>query len=216
MTDLAWIDTALSAARPQAMGALLRYFRDLDVAEEAFQEACLRALKNWPANGPPLLCIHGVGRSWRDFMPLMPAFIPAWSVVAPDLRGHGGSARTPNRYLIRNFLADMTSLLRQLERPAVIYGHSLGAMLAALIAADCPELVVAVIAEDPPSPGFLEERMFILLAAGVREGKASPEDDEMIEVRAYGRKQLEQMIQKRIIRDGKTIAGLLYYFRFLS
>lgn len=67
-----------------------------------------------------------------------------------------------------------------------------------------------------PSPGFLEERMFILLASGVREGQAIPEDDEMIEVRAYGRKQLEQMIHKRIIRDGKTIAGLLYYFRFFS
>src|SRR6185436_12266163 len=37
----------------QAVGALLRYFRDLDTAEEAFQEACLRALKTWPQNGPP-------------------------------------------------------------------------------------------------------------------------------------------------------------------
>ena len=53
MTDLAWIDQALTSARPQAMGALLRYFRDLDAAEEAFQNACLRALKNWPQNGPP-------------------------------------------------------------------------------------------------------------------------------------------------------------------
>jgi len=53
MTDLAWIDAAVTAARPQALGALLRYFRDLDTAEEAFQEACLRALKNWPQNGPP-------------------------------------------------------------------------------------------------------------------------------------------------------------------
>ena len=53
MTDLAWINAALIAARPQAVGALLRYFRDLDQAEEAFQEACLRALKSWPKNGPP-------------------------------------------------------------------------------------------------------------------------------------------------------------------
>ncbi len=53
MTDLAWIHTALTSARPQAMGALLRYFRDLDTAEEAFQDACLRALKAWPKNGPP-------------------------------------------------------------------------------------------------------------------------------------------------------------------
>jgi RNA polymerase sigma-70 factor (ECF subfamily) len=53
MSDLAWINGALTAARPQAVGALLRYFRDLDRAEEAFQEAALRALKNWPQNGPP-------------------------------------------------------------------------------------------------------------------------------------------------------------------
>lgn len=53
MTDLAWINAALTAARPQAVGALLRYFRDLDIAEEAYQDACLRALRNWPANGPP-------------------------------------------------------------------------------------------------------------------------------------------------------------------
>ncbi|HEX3667247.1 MAG TPA: RNA polymerase sigma factor [Rhizomicrobium sp.] len=53
MTDGAWIDAALKAARPQAVGALLRYFRDLDTAEEAFQEASLRALRNWPQNGPP-------------------------------------------------------------------------------------------------------------------------------------------------------------------
>jgi RNA polymerase sigma-70 factor, ECF subfamily len=53
VTDLAWIDPLLRAARPKAVGALLRYFRDLDQAEEAFQEACLRALKNWPMNGPP-------------------------------------------------------------------------------------------------------------------------------------------------------------------
>lgn len=53
MTDLSWIDPLLTAARPQAVAALLRYFRDLDLAEEAFQDACLRALKNWPKNGPP-------------------------------------------------------------------------------------------------------------------------------------------------------------------
>lgn len=53
MSELAWIDAALTAARPQAIGALLRYFRDLDLAEEAYQDACLRALKTWPQNGPP-------------------------------------------------------------------------------------------------------------------------------------------------------------------
>ena len=53
MTEIAWINSALTAARPQAVAALLRHFRDLDIAEEAFQDACLRALKSWPQNGPP-------------------------------------------------------------------------------------------------------------------------------------------------------------------
>jgi RNA polymerase sigma-70 factor (ECF subfamily) len=53
MTDVAWMASLLNAARPQAMAALLRYFRDLDTAEEAFQDASLRALKTWARNGPP-------------------------------------------------------------------------------------------------------------------------------------------------------------------
>jgi len=53
MHDPAHIDLAILAARPKAIAALLRYFRDLDTAEEAFQEACLRALQTWPQKGPP-------------------------------------------------------------------------------------------------------------------------------------------------------------------
>lgn len=53
MTDAHWMQAVLTSARPRAMAALLRYFRNLDTAEEAFQEACLRALKIWPRNGPP-------------------------------------------------------------------------------------------------------------------------------------------------------------------
>jgi RNA polymerase sigma-70 factor (ECF subfamily) len=53
VSDPAWLSAALTAARPQALAALLRYFRDLDTAEEAFQEACLRALRHWLEHGPP-------------------------------------------------------------------------------------------------------------------------------------------------------------------
>ena len=53
MTDTNWIGSVLAAARPRAIAALVRYFRDLDTAAEAFQEASLRALKTWPRNGPP-------------------------------------------------------------------------------------------------------------------------------------------------------------------
>jgi RNA polymerase sigma-70 factor (ECF subfamily) len=53
IADPDWMHSALTAARPQALSALLRYFRDMDTAEEAYQEACLRALDSWPRNGPP-------------------------------------------------------------------------------------------------------------------------------------------------------------------
>ena len=53
MHDPAHIDLVLSGARPKVLAALLRYFRDLDTAEEAFQEAGLRALQTWPRQGFP-------------------------------------------------------------------------------------------------------------------------------------------------------------------
>jgi ADP-ribose pyrophosphatase len=66
-----------------------------------------------------------------------------------------------------------------------------------------------------PTPGFLEERMFILLAEGLTAGKAEPEEDEKIISRAYNPKQLEEMIRSGKLRDAKSIAGILYYYRFL-
>jgi ADP-ribose pyrophosphatase len=67
-----------------------------------------------------------------------------------------------------------------------------------------------------PTPGFLQERMFILLAEGLTAGEAEPDEDEKIISRAYRRKQLEGMIRRGTLRDAKSIAGILYYFRFLA
>src|SRR5437667_555699 len=67
-----------------------------------------------------------------------------------------------------------------------------------------------------PTPGFLEERMFILLAEGLTAGEAEPEEDEKIIPRAYSRKQLDEMIGDGKLRDAKSIAGILYYFRYLA
>ncbi|KMO35952.1 RNA polymerase sigma factor [Methylobacterium aquaticum] len=51
--EAVWLASSLAAARPRVISALLRVFRDLDTAEEAFQEASLRALRTWPRTGPP-------------------------------------------------------------------------------------------------------------------------------------------------------------------
>jgi ADP-ribose pyrophosphatase len=67
-----------------------------------------------------------------------------------------------------------------------------------------------------PTPGFLEERMYILLAEKLTAGEAQPEEDEKITAKAFGRSELERMIEHGALRDAKSIAGLLYYFRFLA
>ena len=67
-----------------------------------------------------------------------------------------------------------------------------------------------------PTPGFLEERMYILLAEGLTLGEAEPEEDEKIVAKAYTCPELEKMIQRGVLRDAKSIAGLLYYIRFLA
>ena len=66
-----------------------------------------------------------------------------------------------------------------------------------------------------PTPGFLEEKMWLLLAEGLTEGEAQPEEDEKIEVKAYRVNELKTMIKKGELKDAKTIAGILYYLTFL-
>jgi len=66
-----------------------------------------------------------------------------------------------------------------------------------------------------PTPGFLQERMFLLLAEGLTPGAAQPEEDEKLSVGTYSKKQLEEMIRTGKMKDAKSIAGLLFYFNFL-
>ena len=66
-----------------------------------------------------------------------------------------------------------------------------------------------------PTPGFLEENMYLLLAEGLTAGEAQPEEDEKIEVRAFKLEELKQMIKSGRMRDAKSIAGILYYLTFL-
>jgi ADP-ribose pyrophosphatase len=67
-----------------------------------------------------------------------------------------------------------------------------------------------------PTPGFVEERMYILLAEGLTPGEAEPEEDEKITAKAFTRRELETMIRRGKLHDAKSIAGLLYYFRFVA
>jgi ADP-ribose pyrophosphatase len=66
-----------------------------------------------------------------------------------------------------------------------------------------------------PTPGFLEERMYILLAEGLIPGPAEPEDDEKIISRAFTVDELKQMMKTGKLCDAKSIAGVLYYSTFI-
>jgi ADP-ribose pyrophosphatase len=61
-----------------------------------------------------------------------------------------------------------------------------------------------------PSPGFLEETMTVFLARGLKSGEAQPEDDERIEHELVPLPRLVKLILAGKIRDGKTIAGVLW------
>lgn len=111
-----------------------------------------------PAAGDPLILLHGVSRSSRDFAPLFPALTARWQVLAVDQRGHGQSSRAGS-YFVRDYAADVVGLLdaRPAFGPAVIYGHSLGALVATCVAARKPEAVRAIILEDPPTASMISE-----------------------------------------------------------
>ena len=104
-----------------------------------------------PAAGPPLVLLHGVTRSWRDFAPLFGALLPRWQLYAIDLRGHGQSDRAAGRYKVVDYVDDVVALVRSLPgSPAVIYGHSLGAMVALVVADKLPDRVRGIVLEEPP------------------------------------------------------------------
>ena len=66
-----------------------------------------------------------------------------------------------------------------------------------------------------PSPGMLSERMHIFLATGLTQGAAEPEEDERIEPKRFSLRAIENDIRRGKIRDGKSLAAILYYARFV-
>ena len=64
-----------------------------------------------------------------------------------------------------------------------------------------------------PSPGYVEETMTIYLATELTQGAAQPMDDERIETRWFGRKELRELIRTNRIVDAKTMIGFLHWDR---
>jgi len=121
-----------------------------DLQERIFDAGLVKiSYVEGPKNGRPLVLLHGLARNWQDFLSLIPTLAQSWHVYAVDLRGHGSSGRVARGYTGASYAADLVALFREvLRQPAVLFGHSMGGVVAMRIAAGHPELVRALILGD--------------------------------------------------------------------
>jgi pimeloyl-ACP methyl ester carboxylesterase len=100
--------------------------------------------------GPALLLVHGLTASHAVWQPTIDAFADRWHVIAPDLPGHGESAKPDAPYTIDFFAGMMRSLARSLDvREAVVCGSSLGGRVALELALWYPAFTRALVLAAP-------------------------------------------------------------------
>jgi len=99
---------------------------------------------------PTLVLLHGITDSGLCFPRVVKALAGEYELVLPDARGHGLSDKPQTGYSPADHAADDAGLIRALEldRPVLI-GHSMGGLVASLVAAGYPDLVRGVVLEDP-------------------------------------------------------------------
>jgi len=86
--------------------------------------------------GPVVVLLHGYTQTSHMWMPLMPLLATSHTVIAPDLRGAGGSERTQDGYDKKTLAKDIRGLVRQLGHEQVkVVGHDIGLMVAYAYAA---------------------------------------------------------------------------------
>jgi len=104
--------------------------------------------------GPVVVLLHGYTQTSHMWMPLLPLLATSHTVVAPDLRGAGGSERTQDGYDKKTVAKDIRGLVHQLGYEQVsVVGHDIGLMVAYAYAAQYPNEVSKVVLMDAFLPG---------------------------------------------------------------
>ena len=103
------------------------------------------------ASGNPIVMLHGVASEWQSFRPHITHLSKNYDVYALDLRGHGRSSWSTSEYHLQDYTDDVHQFIhKQVGEPTVVYGHSLGALVALLLASKFPEKVLGLVLSDPP------------------------------------------------------------------
>ena len=104
--------------------------------------------------GPVVVLLHGYTQTSHMWIPVMPLLATSHTVIAPDLRGAGGSERTPGGYDKKTMAKDIRGLVHQLGYEHVrVVGHDIGLMVAYAYAAQYPSEVSKVVLMDAFLPG---------------------------------------------------------------
>ncbi|GCE30763.1 alpha/beta hydrolase [Dictyobacter alpinus] len=100
---------------------------------------------------PAIILLHGVTDSGLCWTHVAHALEQDYRVIMPDARGHGRSDRVTGEFSTEMLADDVAGLIQvlQLEEP-ILLGHSMGGMTALTVAARYPNLVRAILLEDPP------------------------------------------------------------------
>ena len=105
--------------------------------------------------GPVVVLLHGYTQTSHMWIPLMPLLAASHTVIAPDLRGAGGSERAKDGYDKKTLAKDIRTLVRQLGHQQVqLVGHDIGLMVAYAYAAQYPKEVSKVVLMDAFLPGI--------------------------------------------------------------
>ncbi len=101
-------------------------------------------------DGIPLLLLHGGSSRWQTFSSVISDLEKYAHVYALDLRGHGQSDRGDD-YKIQSYAEDVAAFIaKHIQKPTVVFGHSLGGMVGIMLAASHPSLVSGLIIGDSP------------------------------------------------------------------
>jgi pimeloyl-ACP methyl ester carboxylesterase len=118
--------------------------------------------------GPPLVLIHGITSSSQTWNGVIKQLAKRHTVIAPDLLGHGKSAKPRGDYSLGAYASGIRDLLVALGHPhATIVGHSLGGGVAMQLAYQFPERVQRLVLV---SSGGLGREVSILLRAATLPG----------------------------------------------